>query len=193
MHRLSSQFKPLRRLVFGLIGASGLLLGGLALQADESDSLGRSSSPLKVTQEGSVEPDEASEEEYVPATKDELRQRLNRIQYDVTQNAATEPAFRNAYWNNKKKGEYQCIVCDKPLFDSKTKFKSGTGWPSFYLPIAKDAVGYQTDYKMLYPRTEVHCKRCEAHLGHLFDDGPAPTGKRFCLNSASMKFVEAKQ
>ncbi|WDQ18438.1 peptide-methionine (R)-S-oxide reductase MsrB [Rhodopirellula sp. P2] len=193
MHSFSWHFKPLRSLVVGLIGAGGLLLGGLALHADESDSRGRSSSPLKVTQDGSVEPEEASEEDYVPATKAELQRRLNRIQYDVTQNAATEPAFRNAYWNNKKQGEYHCIVCDKPLFDSKTKFKSGTGWPSFYLPIAKDAVGYQTDYKMLYPRTEVHCKRCQAHLGHLFDDGPAPSGKRFCMNSAAMKFVEAKR
>ncbi|MEO9594860.1 peptide-methionine (R)-S-oxide reductase MsrB [Rhodopirellula bahusiensis] len=192
MHSRSWRFGSLHKLALALIGASGLLLGGLALQADESDSSSGSTSPLKVTQEGADESDTTSEEEYIPATKAELRRKLNRIQYDVTQNAATEPAFRNAYWNNKKRGEYHCIVCDKPLFDSKTKFKSGTGWPSFYLPIAKDAVGYQTDYKMLYPRTEVHCKRCQAHLGHLFDDGPAPSGKRFCMNSASMKFIEAK-
>ena len=181
-----------RTIMLSVIGASGLLLGGLALRADESRSRG-SESPLEVTQEKRADDADASPDaDYVPATKAELRRRLNRIQYDVTQNAATEPAFRNAYWNNKKTGEYHCIVCDKPLFDSKTKFKSGTGWPSFYLPIEKDAVGYKTDYKMIYPRTEVHCKRCKAHLGHLFDDGPAPTGKRFCMNSASMKFVEAK-
>jgi methionine-R-sulfoxide reductase len=188
----SRRFGAIRSLTLGLVGASGLLLGGMVLRADESDSSGQSSSPLEVTQGNASESDKALEEEYVPATKAELRRRLNRIQYDVTQNAATEPAFRNAYWNNKKKGEYHCIVCEQALFDSKTKFKSGTGWPSFSLPIEKDAVGYQTDYKMIYPRTEVHCSRCKAHLGHLFDDGPAPSGKRFCMNSASMKFIEAK-
>lgn len=185
----SRHSRSFRTISLSVLSASGLLLGGLALRADESRSRG-SASPLEVTQEKRA--DESSDEDYVPATTAELRRRLNRIQYDVTQNAATEPAFRNAYWNNKKTGEYHCIVCDKPLFDSKTKFKSGTGWPSFYLPIEKDAVAYQTDYKMIYPRTEVHCKRCKAHLGHLFDDGPAPSGKRFCMNSASMKFVEAK-
>ncbi|CAD75638.1 MAG TPA: peptide-methionine (R)-S-oxide reductase [Rhodopirellula baltica] len=189
MQIYSRHSRSFRTISLSVLSASGLLLGGLALRADESRSRG-SASPLEVTQEKRA--DESSEEDYVPATKAELRRRLNRIQYDVTQNAATEPAFSNAYWNNKKTGEYHCIVCDKPLFDSKTKFKSGTGWPSFYLPIEKDAVGYQTDYKMIYPRTEVHCKRCKAHLGHLFDDGPAPSGKRFCMNSASMKFVEAK-
>lgn len=131
--------------------------------------------------------DEAST--YVKPSATELRRKLTRIQYDVTQNEATEPAFRNKYWNNKSDGTYHCVVCDQALFTNNTKFKSGTGWPSFYAPLKKEAVAFKSDNYLIYTRTEVHCSRCEAHLGHVFDDGPQPTGKRYCMNSASMNFV----
>ena len=132
----------------------------------------------------------ADEKPYKPKTKRELQRQLTPLQFEVTQNEGTEPAFKNRYWNNKKKGVYRCIVCDQTLFTSNTKYKSGTGWPSFYTPYKSDNVAYRKDNKFFYTRIEVQCSRCGAHLGHVFDDGPKPSGKRYCMNSAAMKFTE---
>jgi peptide-methionine (R)-S-oxide reductase len=119
--------------------------------------------------------------------KIDLKNKLTPLQYRVTQKAGTERPFSGEYWDTKEPGVYHCIVCDVPLFSSDTKYDSGSGWPSFWEALDPDAVDLHVDKSLGMVRTEVTCANCGAHLGHLFPDGPQPTGQRYCMNSASMK------
>ena len=123
----------------------------------------------------------------------EWRTQLDETQYQVTRRHKTERAWSGKYAANKDDGIYNCICCGQPLFDSRTKFESGTGWPSFYQPMSEDVVETQVDRSFFMTRIEVHCARCDGHLGHVFEDGPAPTGLRYCMNSASLDLVGRDQ
>lgn len=129
--------------------------------------------------------------EKITKTEQEWKQQLSEEQYHVAREAGTEPAFTGKYWKTKDKGTYACACCGAPLFNSETKFDSGTGWPSFTQPVQEAAVDEHTDRSYGMARTEVRCAKCDAHLGHVFPDGPGPTGLRYCMNSASLDLKPA--
>lgn len=168
---------------------TALLLGGVLLVFFFADP-GKSSARAEEgpAPQRSCASKEAAERWQRPA-QEEIKRLLTDEQYRVTQEDATEAPFRNAYWDNREPGIYVDVITGEPLFSSLDKFKSGTGWPSFHSPLEPDLIVEHTDYKLIFPRTEVRSRLGDSHLGHLFDDGPEPTGLRYCVNSAALRFV----
>ena len=165
-----------------MIDRRALLTAGVALGALTVTSKFGEAAPMTTTEQTI---------DYRNLSDAEWRKRLNPAQYSVLRKHGTERPGSSALNDEKRKGTFACAGCDLPLFSSETKYESGTGWPSFYQPL-ENAIGTKTDRSFFMARTEVHCKRCLGHLGHVFDDGPKPTGLRYCMNGVAMKFVPAE-
>jgi len=174
-----SQISLVRLFMNGLKLLSTVIILGILSQACAQEKTANESGQEQTT-ESAIIPIKLADSEW--------KQRLSPEAYYVMRKQGTERAFTGAYWDHKKEGTYVCKACDLPLFSSETKFKSGTGWPSFYEPLAKSNVGEEKDSSYGMARTEVHCARCGGHLGHIFPDGPKPTGLRYCINSVSLNF-----